>query len=292
MLDPKDSDSIFNVVDAIKADPTLSLDCHDVAHDIGHKSYELYGFSAAMTFSNPKHVDHTLVQYICAGGYMHGIVEELFLHRPEFKSHPDPICDGVPDADRSSCYHGVGHAMMFSENRQTSSALTDCRNINQSKDMYRCFEGVWMELFWGNASHPGTDSLGWDFDKPLAPCIAAKVDEKPTCFLYSSFGYLRTHVKDYPGAVQMCTQSDIRELDTQFCLKGLGLTMMSKFKGQNLEGSEIYVASLPPSQKQSFYEGVLGYARLSGISKPKLEVTCNLFKTDTSICLTVLKNID
>jgi hypothetical protein len=189
MLDAHDPNSIFKVVDAIQTDPALSLNCHDIAHDIGHQAYELYGFSEAMTFSNPNHLKHALVQYICAGGYMHGIVEELFLHQPEFKAQPDPICAAVPDADRASCYHGVGHALMFSENRNVSAALQDCRNIKQSSDMYRCFEGTWMELFWGNTDHAGPNLLGWDLGKPLDPCIAAKEDEKPTCFLYSSFGY-------------------------------------------------------------------------------------------------------
>ena len=117
---------------------------------------------------------------------MHGIVEELVLHQPAFKNQPDEICTTVPDADRVSCFHGVGHALMFSSDRNVSVALQDCRNIKQSKDMYRCFEGVWMELFWGDAEYGGTSSLGWNFAKPLDPCIAAKEDEKPTCFLYSS----------------------------------------------------------------------------------------------------------
>ncbi len=288
MLDPHDPNSIFKVVDVIGADKALALNCHDVGHDIGHKAYELYGFLDAMTFNNPEHLKHTLVEYICAGGYMHGIVEELALHEPKFKAAPDILCAQVPDAHRESCYHGIGHALMFSDDRHAEAALTDCRNIQHSKDMYRCFEGVWMELFWGNAQAPAS-SFGWDIQKPLAPCIAAKDDEKPTCFLYAPFGYLRTHVKDYPGAVQTCARSGLSNSDAQFCLKGLGITMMSKFKGQHLESSEMYVDGLPTEQKRAFYEGVLGYATLSGISNDELTATCALFKTDSAICESVLR---
>jgi hypothetical protein len=68
--------------------------------------------------------------------------------------------------------------------------------------------------------------------------------------------------------------------------------MMSKFKGQHLEGSEVYVAGLSAEAKQAFYEGVLHYADLSGVHKDVLNATCNLFKTDTNICIAVLNEIN
>jgi plastocyanin len=288
MFTPKDPNSIFKVVDAIQSDAVLSRNCHDISHDLGHRAYELYGFSEAMTFNNPHHVKHALVQYICAGGYMHGILEELSLHDPDFKTKPDVICDMVSEEDRASCYHGTGHVFMLADQRDASSSISDCRRIEQTSDMYRCFEGVRMEQFWGNTAHVGTSTLGWDLEKPLAPCLDIKEDEKPTCFLYSSFGYLRTHVKDYSGAVEMCTQSGLKASDAEFCLKGLGITMMSKFKGQHLERSEIYVEWLPDREKHAFYQGVLGYARLSGVGEKELKNTCALFKNDGDICLAAL----
>ena len=291
MLDPHNVDSIFNVVDTIQASSTLSVNCHDIAHDLGHRAYELYGFSEAMTFNNPKHLNHTLVEYICAGGYMHGIVEEMFLRQPEFKSDLDVVCAGVDEKDRASCYHGIGHALMFIENRDVHAALSDCRHVKESGYTYRCFEGVWMEFFWGSTEHAGPNSLGWDMQTPLDPCIAAQKDEKPTCFLYAPFGYLRSHPKDYDGAVQLCTESELSQSDKDFCLKGLGITMMSKFKGQHLEKSAAYVADLPSEQRRFFYEGVLGYATLSGVQKSKLEKTCSLFTYDYALCLAVLRQV-
>jgi plastocyanin len=291
MFRPGDPNSIFDIIDAIQSDRALATNCHDIAHDLGHEAYKLYGFSEAMTFNNPKHLDHPLVQYICAGGYMHGILEELSLHQPEFVNTPDVICNQVPKDSQESCYHGIGHVFMLSNERNVPEALTDCRKIEYSSDMYRCFEGIRMEQFWGNTDHVGTSSLGWDPKDPLATCIEAKTDEKPTCYLYSSFGYLRIHPKDYAGAVQTCTAPSVPESDAQFCLKGLGITMMSKFKGQNLEGSEVYVAHLPPETKRFFYQGVLGYAQLSGVSKEVLTSTCGRFKTDTLLCTSVLDEI-
>jgi plastocyanin len=291
MLKPGEPDSIFEVIDTIQADPDLRLNCHDIAHDIGHDAYNLYGFSEAMTFNNPNHVDHPLVQYICAGGYMHGILEELSRHNPDFLTNPDALCSEFPLADQDSCFHGVGHVFMLARAREVDQAIQDCRLVDDLTYVYRCFEGVRMEQFWGNTEHVETNSLGWTEDDPLAPCVAAATDERPTCFLYSTFGYLRYHPKDYFGAVNLCTNSNLPESDVQFCLKGLGITMMSKFKGENLEGSENYVAGLPPEQRNNFYRGVLGYAHLSGVSKEELRTTCSLFVNDSALCFAMLEEI-
>jgi plastocyanin len=291
MLKPHDPNSIFEVIDEIQSDPVLRLNCHDIAHDVGHTAYTLYGFSEAMTFNNPNHVDHPLVQYICAGGYMHGILEELSRHNPDFLTNPDVLCTEFPLADQDSCYHGVGHVFMLARAREVDRAIQDCRLVDDLTYVYRCFEGVRMEQFWGNTEHVQTNSLGWTEEDPLAPCVAAAQDERPTCFLYSTFGYLRFHPKDYFGAVNMCTNSNLPESDAQFCLKGLGITMMSKFKGENLQGSENYVAALPIDQRTNFYRGVLGYAHLSGVSKEELRQTCSLFIVDAALCSTVLEEI-
>lgn len=292
MFDPNDSNTIFTIIEAIQSDQELSLSCHDIAHDLGHKAYELYGFSEAMTFNNPNHVDHPLVQYICAGGYMHGILEALSINEPDFSVNPGKICESMPEVERDSCFHGVGHVFMLANERDVEESLNNCRVLEEDTDMYRCFEGIRMEQFWGNTEHVNGDTLGWDINNPLATCMEAKEDEKPTCFLYAPFGYLRENPKDYFGAVRVCTESAISKSDSSFCLKGLGITMMSKFKGKNLEGSELYVKGLDPELRYSFYQGVLGYAQLSGVSEEELKKTCSLFQTDSELCLSVHKSME
>jgi hypothetical protein len=66
-----------------------------MAHDLGHHAYELYGFSRAMTWSNGA-IENTSVDDICAGGYMHGILEELFLHHSELQNNPESVCANIP----------------------------------------------------------------------------------------------------------------------------------------------------------------------------------------------------
>jgi hypothetical protein len=289
LLDIKDTNSIFKVIDTIQEDSDLSHNCHEIAHDIGHKAYEYYGFLESMTFNNPNHVKHALPQYICAGGYMHGILEQLSLHKPDFVKQPEIICNSLPESDRDSCYHGIGHVFMLKNNRNTIQSITDCRIIKNNMYKYRCFEGVRMEEFWGNTEDVEQLSLDWDKQKPFNTCINAKEDEKPTCFLYSPFGYLRFNPKDYSGAAQQCSMDSLSKTDQYFCLKGLGMTMMSKFKGKNLEESEIYVDKLSVEQKHAFYQGLINYSRLSGISEENLKKACGLLKNDGVVCIDAME---
>lgn len=289
MFVPGDPNSIFTVFDAVEANPTLSVSCHELGHALGHEAYELYGFSDAMTFTNPNSTNHIPVEDLCAGGYMHGILEEVFAHQPELADDPGAMCADVPSENRGTCFHGVGHALMFVNKRDVSASLAGCRSLGEAADTDRCFEGVWMELFWGDTEHSGPNTLNWDPAKPLASCVDTESDAKPACFLYSSFGYFQTNPQDYAGAVALCTESGLTESDAAYCLKGVGITMISHFKGKNLEQSEPFVAGLDYTLKYAFYEGMMGYGNLSGISNDDLATACNNMQTDTDVCLAALE---
>lgn len=291
LLDASDPNSVFTLIDAIDGNYTLSRDCHDIAHDLGHRAYEMFGFSGAMTFNNPDRLSHTSVDDMCAGGYMHGILEEVFLHQPELEKNPGAICVSIPEDNRGSCFHGVGHGLMFIHKRDATASLAVCRDLGEMMDMVRCFEGVWMELFWGNTDHAGADSLGWTEERPLVPCQNAKPDEKPACFLYAHLGYLRTHPRDFTGAVRLCTGSGLSSSDTNFCLKGIGITMMKHFTSHRLAETERLVDGLDADKKYAYYLGVVGYARLSAVSDGELYRFCGALKNDADLCTAVLKNV-
>lgn len=74
--------------EVINIDSTISAKCHDFAHIIGHRAFELYGFSAAISRAEDD---------ICAGGYTHGILEAYFRSFPELKDHPEKACETLPD---------------------------------------------------------------------------------------------------------------------------------------------------------------------------------------------------
>ncbi|GAB0174971.1 MAG: hypothetical protein HHAS10_08500 [Candidatus Altimarinota bacterium] len=287
MLDPRDDTTVGHMIDTLEADTKLSRNCHDMAHDLGHRAYEYYGFSRAMTFGTG--VENTSVDDICAGGYMHGILEELFLHHKELQKTPEKVCASVNELHKGSCYHGVGHGVMFAMKRNISNSLASCRTISNQTYVYRCFEGVWMEMFWGDTGHAGADSLGWNQDRPFDRCIKAEQDEKPTCFLYAHLGYLRYHSGDFTGVIRFCTASNLTDSDKQFCLKGVGITMMKHFTSHHLDKTEGLVKNLSYNQKFSYYQGVLGYSILSNVPRASLAGFCEKLLNDTNICKEALK---
>lgn len=71
---------------------------------------------------------------------MHGILEELFLHHPELQKNPETVCSNIPEKHQGSCYHGVGHGVMFSNKRDVEKSLLACRTMSNNIFVYRCFE--------------------------------------------------------------------------------------------------------------------------------------------------------
>jgi hypothetical protein len=178
---------------------------------------------------------------------------------------------------------------MFVNNRDVSASLTTCKSLPEFEDEHRCYEGVWMEMFWGETDHAGGNSLGWDLKEPLARCAKAEETEKPTCFLYAHLGYLRVHHFDFQGALDLCTKNGLSESDAKFCVKGIGITMMKHVTSQNLGAAEALVANLDYGKKFAYYEGVIGYARLSNVKEANLVYFCNNLKNDAAVCSAVLK---
>jgi len=287
---PHDPSSIFTVLDAISGNSSLSQNCHEIAHDLGHRAYELYGFSGAMALSDQNRQSYVVIGEICAGGYMHGIMEELLLDQPTLKNKIADMCATVPPVNRASCFHGIGHGLMFLHARDVSASLADCKTMGRVDDQTHCYEGVWMEMFWGDTGHALNNALGWSPDQPLQPCIDAPNNAKPACFLYANLGYLRMHSKDFAGAINECMNLKLSQSDRDFCLKGTGMTMMQYFLNHHLDQPENYVLNFKPEEKYAYYQGLIAYARLSDISDADIGTFCRTLKNDQDICLSILKN--
>ena len=137
-----------------RSNPRFSLICHELAHDLGLKTYHLYGESFALT---PK------LSYCNAGffhGYMEGYVGESF-----DLDAAQRFCTRVgtslnahyPEAE-GQCRHGIGHGAMeylFTSDPSrwkepgdmAASAVAACVEANKDHEMVRrCAAGAFGAL--------------------------------------------------------------------------------------------------------------------------------------------------
>jgi hypothetical protein len=285
LLIPGNPSSVYTIVDTVHANETLVRSCHEIAHDIGHAAFDMYGFTDAMNFTDISRVGKTTVQEICAGGYVHGVIEKAALGDSEFSQNPGKVCSTADVNLQSTCYHGVGHALMYDAKRDTSLAMMGCRKLPSTNAITRCFEGVWMEFFW---AIPRDSEYAYDSNNPLPICSSIQKDEKPACYLYSIFGYLKHHPEQYSKAIALCTTSNISSSDEYFCLKGIGIGMVRYYDAVALERAEVFTTNLNKYQRKGFYEGLFGYARFAGVSKDSLNTMCQRLRRDTTMCLQII----
>lgn len=296
-MDRDDPNSIFTVISLIEADPELAKNCHDIYHDTWHKSYELYGFSTAITLSYMESPDRAAISSICAWGYMHGILEALYLYHPELKTNPEKVCNTVPDKYKDSCFHWLGHGLMFAYSRNLEKSLWWCRVISSNHFINQCFEWVWMELFWWNTDHFWDDSLWWDLEKPFQSCENAKIDAKSSCYMYTPLWYLRTHLRSATQwFIDFCMKEKLSIDQSKLCFKGLsqGLAvinrfdMIDNFTNHPLKSYEILIQDLTEELKEWYYSWFIWYDLLPGIKNINLLPLCNSLENDKNVCLKVL----
>jgi hypothetical protein len=58
--------------------------------------YELYGLSTALTFQDLENTPINDIDDLCAGGYMHGVLEEYFLYNSKILNTPEKMCENIP----------------------------------------------------------------------------------------------------------------------------------------------------------------------------------------------------
>lgn len=290
LLKPWQPDSIRDLFERIRNDKKLANNCHDMAHDLWHRAYELYGLSTALTFQDLESVPINDIDDLCAWGYMHGVLEEYFLYNPEIIHTPEKVCVGIPEENQGSCYHWVGHWVMFSVDRNRKEAAEICQKIESFEPEHRCYEGVYMEFFWWDTGHVD-GFLWWDIEDPLSVCANAPFDEQAACYLYSHLGYLRTHKHDYNWAMNLCIDTQgIDDYGLSFCIKGIGITTMKSFERAWLHYTENYTTRLDNKQKWYYYQGVIWYAFLSWKTRSEILNVCKKMKRDKNICEVTLNN--
>ena len=202
----------------MKNDPTLTTNCHESMHEIGHVAYDEYG-SIAKAYA---HAD-----YSCWGGYLHGVIEES-LRGKNLKDIPGDslrtLCDGSKAKGKKSfehfsCVHGIGHALMFISDNDLPQALIRCDDLADTWETGQCVNGAFMQNMFSkyndhHSQYLPTSDLHF-------PCSIAREKDKGACYQVQGRLILDALNWDFTKGFAFCGTLATKELRFS-CADGLG----------------------------------------------------------------------
>ena len=196
-----------------RADTALGGVCHAISHDLGHQALELAGGKPgkALTVRND----------VCGGGFTHGVIEDALASSKDPERDLLKIC--APEQD-GSCFHGVGHGVMFATGLDVARSLDLCDFAPKEILSVRCGEGVFMQLFsadvaGGHAAGKGSNPQ--TVDTARATCAGVRMPYAGSCWFYAPTLWLAETPDDFAGAMQWCAEAS-SGFGQQLCAKGVG----------------------------------------------------------------------
>lgn len=196
--------------------------CHAISHDLGHAALELAHGRVGDALTDRDDV--------CGGGFTHGVIEHALAESDDPAADMLDVC--APQQD-GSCWHGVGHGLMFASGMDTVRALAGCDRAPKSVLSSRCGEGVFMQLFSADlaAGHSARrpDSSGARARNDIArDPVAAREECRSTgsphdapCWFYAPVVWLTAHPDDFAGGIEWCREAGAGFPANQ-CARGLG----------------------------------------------------------------------
>ena len=191
----------------IADDPRVAGICHAIAHDLGHEAIAEAGGNASKALRSRDDV--------CGGGFTHGVIEVAL----GSSKHParDLLTICAPKQD-GSCFHGVGHGLMFATGMDVKRSLALCDHAPTALLASRCGEGVFMQLFsadvaGGHTAHAGSEAV--TPQSARATCAGTRT--------------IKYHPEDPTIGARVCAQAgDLGDS----CLAGMGSYWSVHFRGE------------------------------------------------------------
>lgn len=277
ILNKNDPNSIQKAMmyfkNVINTNPLISKECHKLAHNIGHKAFDMFGFSVAISQA---------ADDICAGGYTHGILESYFLSSPKLADNPELVCSEIDENKKWSCFHWVGHGLMFLNKNNIAKSLDWCRMLSDSVWKNRCAEGVFMELYSGDLEHAG-GAIWYNTGALFEPCTTyGSWSESYVCGYYAGLWYLRFADEDYIWALGACSWNMKYQ---NMCIGGLGKEIGKRYIWDALKLKSICSNLQDENQKNLCTKGWITYTKLQFETEPLLfEKYCLGFQEGKDIC--------
>lgn len=199
-----------------RSDGDIAGVCHAVAHELGHQALAAAGGRLAIALAERSDV--------CGGGYVHGVVEAAL----GTSRHPARDLLRACAPDDGSCWHGVGHGLMFAVRMDPDRSLELCAKAPSAVMERRCGEGVFMQLF--NAESSSAAAVP-TLRETSEQCSRTRQPQLANCWFYAPNAYLARHQDGFAGAMRWCAGQS-GAVAQQVCARGVGSRTVKRHPDQ------------------------------------------------------------
>lgn len=189
-----------------RADGDIAGVCHAIAHELGHAAVDAAEGVLARALRERSDV--------CGGGYVHGAVERAL----GSSRHPARDLLRTCAPEDGSCWHGVGHGLMFASRMDEARALSLCGGAPSVAMERRCGEGVFMQLFNAESSSPAAVPTP---AQARVVCSRTRQPQTANCWFYAPNAVLARHPDGFGTAVRWCARQST-SLGREVCARGVG----------------------------------------------------------------------
>lgn len=193
-----------------------SEDDHQISHNIGRKTAEVFGLTGEAFVSCP-----TSYNYGC----QHGFFEYALGRFDSPKDAAQNICQSLVNTHSEKsifyCYHGVGHGVLMATAYDLGKGLAMCDSFDTARGKDGCWQGLFMENV--NAGMRGEAREGvFSAADPLAPCNVLGEQYRHECFINHAGWLMKSFENDVAKASHACLAAP-DENGMRACLESIGL---------------------------------------------------------------------
>ena len=227
------------------------VDCHNRAHKLGRRAYELVGGEA---FKN--------CGVECHSGCRHGATEAFFADKgsSDLQQSITLLCgDETSIFGLHQCLHGTGHGLMAWFDYGIHDALKACDLINTQQHRESCYSGIFMENIVGGIATSEEGDSNYHYteylnDDPHYPCNILDDKYKGQCYFLQTDRMLQLFRNTKQIGVE-CSKAP--ERFQWYCFFSMGRTISGSVLQDPTRGFELCREISNPSDQNICLEGVL-----------------------------------
>jgi hypothetical protein len=197
---------------------------------------------------------------VCSNGCLHGGLQERFRSESltpeqieEIKPDLDTLCEARPgfaptDLEQASCYHALGHLMMYVTDAKVNDSLDLCQELalKSGERDFRvvCNDGVFMQLFQPLEAEDFALIQGQEIETKEESdifCSQFLANQRESC-LRERWPLFNEDLQTAEGAIDFCTRDEAWA--EQFCYDGVFFIIASQ-KGLEAEPLAEYCNAFP-----------------------------------------------